>query len=358
MFLWGKKWTRDELLSHVGSLSQIGGITHSEYREGKAKGTSSLRVETGSGLTFCVLPDRAIDIFEATYRGRSLCWHSPTGVVHPAYYDARDLQWLKSFAGGLLTTCGLTAAGAPSEDAGEHLGLHGAISNIPAEHLTWSEEWRGDDLWLVIQGGVREAAVHMANLLLTRTITTSLGSKQIAIRDEVENQGFRETPFMLLYHFNFGFPLLTERSRIFARFLKVEPRDAESAKGVDAWDRFDTPHLGILEKVFYHQMEADSQGRAIVVLVSDGQSRDFGVSLTYEKANLPEFVQWKMTGVNHYVLGLEPGNCRVGGRKAERERGALRTLKPGQKKQFALEIEVLDGEADVTKALHSVDKVA
>lgn len=354
MHLWGRNWKREELLSHVGAISQIGGITPFEYSQGKGKGTSCLRVRTGPDLEFIVLPDRGMDVLEAHHKGRSLCWHSPTRVVNPAYYDPRGVQWLKSFGGGLLTTCGLATAGSPSEDAGDQLGLHGAISNVPAENLSWREAWQGDDLILSINGAVREVGVFMPNLVLSRTITTSLGSKQIQIADEVENEGFRESPLMIVYHCNFGFPLLTGRSRIYARSAKVEPRNAEAAKGLDSWDHYEPPQGGIEERVFYHQMQADANGRVTVVLVSDDETKDFGVALRYAKATLPEFVQWKMPGVNHYILGLEPANCRVDGRKAERERGTLQTLKPGEKKQFAIEIEVLDGVANVAKALEAV----
>ena len=62
MLLWGESWTRVELMKRVGSLSQLGGITPFEYREGKAKGVTGLRVRTAAGLEFCVLPERGMDI--------------------------------------------------------------------------------------------------------------------------------------------------------------------------------------------------------------------------------------------------------------------------------------------------------
>ena len=44
----------------------------------------------------------------------------------------QGLEWLYSFAGGLLTTCGLTHVGGPEEDEFGRRGLHGRISNLPA----------------------------------------------------------------------------------------------------------------------------------------------------------------------------------------------------------------------------------
>ena len=206
--------------------------------------------------------------------------------------------------------------------------MHGSISNTPAENVTWSEHWEGDDCLLTVSGNVREASVFGPNLLLDRTISTSLKSASFAIHDVVENQGRTESPLMVLYHFNFGFPLLTERSTIYSSSSMVEPSDDFAAQSKDKWDVFEAPSPTIAERVYYHTMEPDSAGMVTVVLVSDNAKCDFGISLRYDKKTLPEFTEWKMTGTNHFVLGLEPGNCRTKGRATERERGALKTSRP------------------------------
>ena len=60
-----------------------------------------------------------------------------------------------------------------------------------------------------------------------------------------------------------------------------------------------------------------------------------------------------MTGVNHFVLGLEPANCRSLGRKAERERGTLQMLAPGERRAFRLELKVLQGAEQVARAIRA-----
>jgi len=345
-----RPYTREFLLERTGRLSQAGGISHFTHAEGKAKGVSTLRVRTARGLEYWVVPDRGMDIFEASFLGRSLCWHSPVGMVHPAYYSNRGTEWLRSFPGGLLSTCGLTTVGVPSEDNGESLGLHGSISNTPAESVNWSEHWQGDDCLLSVSGKVRETSVHGANMLLERTISTSLQGKSFTVHDVVENQGVRDSPLMVLYHFNFGFPLLSEHSRIYAPSEAFEPADDLSARSKDTWNRFEAPVTGALERVYFHKMKPDPGGRVTVILVGDS---DLGVALSYESKALPEFVQWKMTGANHFVLGLEPANCRTLGRKAERDRGTLQTLAPGERREFRLEVSVLDGAEEVANAVRS-----
>lgn len=343
--------SRNFLLERTGRLGQVGGITPLMYAEGKANGVSTLRVRTMTGLEFWVVPDRGMDIFEASFLGLSLCWQSPTGMVHPSFYSNRGIEWLKNFAGGLLSTCGLTTAGAPSEDGGEILGLHGSISNTPAEQVHWTEQWDGDDCLFTIRGKVRETSVHGANLLLERTITTSLKSSTLSIRDVVENQGYNESPLMVLYHCNFGFPLLTERSRVYAPAETTEPANEWSAQSAGEWSSFGAPKKGGAERVYFHRMKADAEGRVAVILVSDDDRKDFGLALRYKSDTLPEFTQWKMTAANHFVLGLEPGNCRSLGRAAERQRGTLQMLAPGERREFHLQMSVLNGTDEIAEAI-------
>jgi galactose mutarotase-like enzyme len=241
--------------------------------------------------------------------------------------------------------------GVPSTDDGQELGLHGSISNTPAEHVAWTETWEDDDCHFRIKGRVRETSVHGPNLLLERTISTSLKSKSLTIEDSVENQGVRDTPLMVLYHVNFGYPLLTSQSQIFAASRKVDPVNSFSAESLDQWMMFDSPKRNQMERVYFHEMEKSANGWSTVVLVRDREESDFGIALSYDAATLPQFVQWKMTGENHFVLGLEPSNCRTLGRHAERQRGTLQILEPGQKRDFRLRIEVLDNAESVKEAI-------
>jgi galactose mutarotase-like enzyme len=335
----------------VGSLSQLGGITRFEFSEGKAKGASGLRVRTAAGLDFTVVPEKGLDITEAYFQGKSLCWQSPAGVVHPAFYDCRGIEWLKTFAGGLITTCGLTAAGAPSEDQGEALGLHGSIANTPAENVSHRAEWEGDELLLTVAGSVRESRVFGANLAMHRSIQTRLSGCAIQVNDTVCNEGYKNTPLLLVYHMNYGFPFVTEHSRIYGDSVTVEGRTEFAKNHLASWATFAPPTAGIDERVYYHSFRPDAQGNVTVVLVSNEATRDLGIEITYAQATLPQFVEWKMPGVTHYVLGLEPANCRVDGRAAERAAGRLQLLAPGEERKFGVTVRVLATAAEVAAAL-------
>jgi hypothetical protein len=158
---------------------------------------------------------------------------------------------------------------------------------------------------------------------------------------------------MFLYHFNFGYPLLTANSQIHAPAIKTTPATPLAAETLDQWNLFNAPVAGQQERVYYHDLEPDAEGRVTVVLVSDRTNPNFGISLTYDTANMPRFAEWKMTGENHYVLGLEPANCWTLGRAKERERGTLQTLAPGERRNYRTELRILDGPAQIAEAIQT-----
>ncbi|MGA2488620.1 MAG: aldose 1-epimerase family protein [Anaerolineales bacterium] len=342
--LFNRSWTRSELLNYVGDLSQISGIRLREWADGTERSLRVADVRTGSGLGFTVLLDRGMDIGPASYKGMPLAWVSPTGWGHPMYYDLQSTGWLRTFGAGLLTGCGLTSAGAAGEDDGESLGLHGRLSNLPARQVSVDETWDGDDCSLLVEGEMRQARVFGENMRLKRRITTGLGSNCISIRDCVENLGVAASPLMLLYHINLGFPLLDESSELVAESHSVEPRDIAAEPGLHAWMHFQKPTPGYAEQVFYHNLPADKNGWASIQLVN--RARKLGVHVRFQKATLPNLVQWKMMGQGTFVLGLEPANCRAGGRSLERMRGTLQILQPGETREFNVEIEVGEVEQE------------
>jgi len=342
--LFGKTYTRGELLRRVGNLDQLGGVRRVVLDDGNSKGVTALEFSTGSGFEFTVLADRGMDISAASYGGRSLCWRSPSGDVAPAFYNPSGLEWLRMFFGGLIATCGLTYAGAPTTDQGEPLGLHGRYASLAARDVACGGFWEGNQYVLYARGTMREAHLFGPNIVLRRTITALLGESRLIVEDEVENEGFTRQPFMLVYHCNFGFPLLDASTRLYAPARKTVARFTLKPAPEKVWSRFDNPAPGIGEAVFYHDLKADRRSNVTVVLANDDfdGGRGFGAYLRYRQRELPKFIQWKMPGEGAYVLGLEPANCWVDGRDAERKNKTLQFLRPGEKRTMCLEIGVLE----------------
>jgi len=349
--LYGREFSRDELMRRIGDISQVAGVKSYQLSDGNEKGVDAVDFRTGTGFSFTVLPGRGMDISYAEYNGQPLCWRSSTGDVHSSYYESQGLGWLRGFFGGLVTTCGMTYAGAPCTDAGEELGVHGRVSNIPAKNVWTDGQWEGDEYVIWTQGKVRETAFFGANVIMTRKVWAKLGESKLHLCDTVENVGFELTPHMHLYHINGGFPVVDEGSVLISPTKEAVPRDEDALIDAEHYYRFQSPTPGFKERVYYHDMAADPDGYVYAALANkkfrNGQGVGFYVK--YLKSQLPRFIEWKMNSEGAYVVGMEPANCLVEGRDKERERGTLQFLQPGEKREYELEIGVLASTEAIEK---------
>ncbi|NLF01940.1 MAG: aldose 1-epimerase family protein [Anaerolineales bacterium] len=339
--LYHRRWSREELEERVGHMDQLAGIRLVESADGRGKGSRLFEVWTGGGLSFTVNAERALDVTSCRYKDVPLAWASPSGYAHPAFYEPEGLGWLRTFAGGLLATCGLDQFGAPSVDEGEPLGLHGRISNTPGRYVNYKTYWTSDRYMLEISGEMRQARLFGENLVLRRRIITWLGSRTIRFEDIVTNEGFASHPHLILYHFNLGFPLVSEVTRLALNAERSEPRDADAEVGFGAWDRLQAPTAGYKEQVFHHVLRADDEGRVQVEV--ENRALGLGLRFSYEKASLPHLFEWKMMGQGAYVLGIEPGNSSgIGGRADARAKGDLPMLEPGDSRHYVIDVEVVE----------------
>lgn len=338
--LFGTALSRHDIERRVGDMRQLAGITAATLDDGRGRGMRVLHVHTGSGLEFTVLPDRALDILDMRHNGRSLAWQSGVDAAAPALYDPRGLEWLRSFSGGMLTTCGLGNVGSPNVDEGLEYGQHGRVANTPAGGVAWSAGWEGEEYVLRIRGTVRESRVFGPRLLLHRTITARLGSNAVDIADTVENDGFSPEPFMLLYHVNCGYPLVDDGARVVIESER-KPFDSFAREEAEEWDRITPPRHGMPEQVFIHTPAADGDGYGEARLLNDRLGLGFRVR--FRTRELPYLWQWKMMGERDYVLGLEPCNCGPGGRHAAREAGLVPTLPPRGSVEHRVTLEALAG---------------
>lgn len=346
------------LQKHVGDMSQIAGLKRYTFTEGRAKGTEAVDVKTGSGLSFTVLPSRGMDIAWAEYRGVPFSYISKTGIVSGVYYESSHLNWLRSFFAGLLTTCGLSNAGSPCETdhpvfGKQHYGLHGRISNIAADCVCTNEQWEGDNYLMTVSGRIRESVFLGENLVLRRTVKSSLYSKRILIHDIVENEGMNDQPLMILYHINIGYPVIDETSLFSCNSKEIIPANsrAEAQKGL--YNKMSPPTKGEPEHLFFHDLKTDEEGMTWCGAINPDIG--FGVYLKYSRKQLPKFTQWKMMAEAEYVLGMEPGNCNPIGREKSMKNGSIEYLKAESKKEIDLEIGILDNYSEIEDFVKKVE---
>jgi len=343
--------TKEEFYRYAGDPLQVCGITEYELKNGKAKGVRAFDVKTGAGLEFTVLPDRCLDFSRLSINGINCTLLGKTGVTTPDWRDTDN--FFRGFYAGFLTTCGLRNVGGGCEDGGEKFGIHGRISNVPAEQVCAKTEWADGVPVMTISGTMRESSFFAENMALERKISCRYGENKFTIENTVENIGFRPEKLMYLMHFNMGYPLLNEGSYFVAATRKLIPRDPEAEKGVNDYFLAEKPQHNYAEQVFYHDLATDENGDTMVAFVNP--NLNIALSLKFSKAQFPLFTHWKQMGEGEYVFGMEPCNCYVGGRPDPRNEGLVTQMQPFEKRNFNVEVQ-LYSTAEEIKAMESYIK--
>ena len=301
---------------YINHPQQLCTVRRMTVSEGKAKGTDIIEVCTADGLQVDILPDTGLDIGQVRYKGINMTFISKNGYDSPAAINPYELEFLNTFPGGLLYTCGLRTTGGPHRDGNEWQTQHGRIHGLPAEPVSVREE--GD--CIIVQGTVRETALFGYNLELKRTIRIPMLGADITVSDEITNLGFQEEEIAVLYHCNFGYPLISEKAHLeLPEDRKTSPRTAFAATGLGRETTFDAPTPGEEERVFFHE---NMEHKAAVV----NEALHTRMDMTWSDT-LPILAHWRSMASGDYVCGLEPTNCYIMGRKAERENGTLPVLK-------------------------------
>ena len=347
--LYGRDYTRSELLRRVGRLDQVAGVRLVTLGDGLGRGVRVIEFRTGDGLSFDVLVDRAFDVGRCDLDGVALSWQSNQGVVGPWYYEAEGWGWFRAWGGGMVVTCGLDHTLGPGEDDAGHFnqphirtkemyGLHGRVGGLPARLVGYGERWEGDECVLWAEGEVLQSMVFGEHLLLRRRIEARVGERRFRIHDVVENAGHTRVSHMLLYHCNVGFPVVDDGAE-----LLVPARATTTSYGVpiEGYRILGDPVPNATEACFEHDLIAEASGEVPVAVVN--RRLRVGVYQVFRRDQLPFHTVWRMLGEDTYGLAMEPGTNRDAGRWDARERGELQELAPGETRSYELEIGALRG---------------
>lgn len=342
----GPEWLkRDQLEKHSLDMRQFVDFRQSTL----SNGMRFVEAYNASGLSYTILPDRGLDIWAAHYRGIPLTWISQGSPFPPE----ASQKWLRQFPGGLLVTCGLTHAGPPETNPFTDGGrdLHGLYTKLRAGEVAVRGAWDGDRYAMELTGIVCEAVLFGEQLRLERTYRLSLDQPVIEWSDHITNRGDLPAPLMVLYHVNLGYPLIRAGTQFHTAHQAVYPRDPEARKGLERWPHYDAAIPRYAEQVYFHHVKVDSQGHTVAALLQD----EFGLKYEYDANSLPYLTQWKNVRQGIYVCGVEPGNCLPEGQVAARDKGRLVMLEPGEERQFACTLTVLDGADAVKECRAQID---
>jgi galactose mutarotase-like enzyme len=344
----------------VGGAASGYAVRKRTLRGGLRDGLDAIEVDNGR-LRFVVLPDRGMGIWKAWCGDVELGWRSPAlRPVHPRHvplFEPSGIGWLTGF-GEWLCRCGLESNGAPEWDPGGRLKypLHGKIANAPAHRVELSID--GDTGEIAITGVVDESRLFGSKLRLTSTIRAHAGEAKLSIRDEVTNLSATPGEFELIYHINFGLPLLTPGAKFVAPVKTLVPRDMEAVPDIATWDTYGPYEPGIPEHVHFIELANRADGGTQTLLHT--ASGDRGVSLAFNRRQLPAFTLWKLRqgAADGYVTGFEPGVNYPNVRSYEERQGRIAKLKPGETRAFDLQFEIHSDAAAVRAAEQSIAEIA
>jgi hypothetical protein len=333
----------------LSNSHQIGGIETSVIDNGAGRGVRIAWVNTGTGLRYKLVLDRGMDILDAFFSEYSLAWISHAGLTAPQPFFNQGIDWLRTFGGGLLTTCGLSNAGPPNTDESGSRGLHGNYSNSPAELVSIKQpDIFTGDLSFEIVAKVRETTTFGPSLEMHRSISGTIGLPEIRIKDTVTNRGNAPAPHMILYHINCGWPLIDEGTRIVWQGEKKHK--ATDVNNTDFNRRHEftqcappmDEHAGFGEDVAFINPTADDEDQVTCGYANDNLG--LALKISFSKIQMPWLMNWQHWGKNEYVTALEPATHPPIGQAEARENGTLIMLVPGESRTYDLMLEVLTGE--------------
>lgn len=326
---------------------------------GKQEGSKVLTLTSQNGLTIALSPSRGMDLLHVNGHGVRLGWDSPVQeVVNPAYMNLESRNgtgWLEGF-NEMMVRCGFEWTGHPVSKDGVLYTLHGKAGNTPASKV----EVTVDDSApheIRIRGLLKETTFKKAKLETWTELRYVPGSDSFTVHDVLTNQADYPHDYQIIYHSNFGTPILEKDARFIAPLTSVSPFNDYAKKGLDGWDRYGAPTQDFDEMVFNLTPKADSSGKTVAAVINS--KGDKGASIEFDTRQLPLLTMWKNTDTlkQGYVTGIEPGTNYAYPVTIEKEQGRVKQLQPGQSTEFTLTYTLLKDAGAVQKVEQRVRQI-
>ena len=258
------------------------------------------------GLEILFNKDNALDIVWVKYKGVNLSFLSKNGLND----GARD--FVGNFEGGFLYTCGMDNVSSCVDGKPVHGSLHYKKCDVA---YTYEE-----DGVIHVCGEVKESALFGKNLVMKRHFTIT--ENTLSIQDTLENQGYLETDYVLLYHVNYGYPFLDECLKMEVPAIQSDPLTEAAEKNKEDMFRITAPVDGGEEHVYYHTLS-----KGCVRLTN--REKEIAVEMCYNVEDFPVTLEWKSMISGDYALGIEPSLTRF-------DKFSMRTLQPSERKTYQI----------------------
>ena len=295
----------------ISNFQQVASIRRATITDGVSQGLKIIDCDNGK-IRFILNESKALDIMQLYHEGQNVSFVSQNG------FKAQNDPFPSRFEGGMLYTCGLDSLGDR-----EGFETHGSFHLQPAEVFRAECNENG----IVIEAYIHSPSIVNTNLRVHRKISCSIGAETISVEDTLENLGYGDQEYCLLYHVNVGYPLLDDGAEIVADVVNAEPRTALAGERIKERAIMTNP-VPLDDEVCYFLQLASPE----VSIVNKNLGKKF--TLIYSKDTLPKFVQWKNLHSGCYVIGLEPATSVLD------DGFEYKTIKSGEKIAFRLDMNV------------------
>ena len=327
---------------------------------GKQEGVDLIVINNGE-LEVTLVPTRGMGIFNVKKDGkRILGWDSPVKeIVNPVYIDLESrngLGWLDGF-NEMMVRCGYEWTGHPGlDDNGQLLSLHGRAQNTPSSTIKVIIDDKAPHK-ITIEGTVSEQTFKKAELVTKTSFSITPGENRFTINDTLTNNADYDDEYQIIYHSNFGRPILEQGSKVYVAASEISPFNSYAEKGLEDWQTYLGPTKGFDEMVYNLKPLADQNGNTLAVL--HNKAGNLGVSMQYNTNQLPVLTIWKNTDTlqQGYVTGIEPGTSYAYNTKYQRPLGLVPTINSGESKNFDITYTVLSSSKEVNRAVNDVSKL-
>ena len=328
-------------------LADFGPLSASGFRF--SSGVCAVRLQNELG-ELLLLPFQGQQIWSAAFDGRTLTMRSMFSEPRPTR------EFLATF-GGFLQHCGLSGVGGPTaEDS--HV-LHGELPNAPYQRawLVSGRDERG--AYIGLGGAYQHTVAFGPNYLAEPLVRLSAGGSLFPASMTLSNLARSPRAYGYLAHVNFrpvdngrlvySAPATPEHVRVratipshikpgpgyadFLAELKADPRGHELLKPGLAFDP---------EVVFFIDYLAGPAGWAASMQIHPDGQADL---IRHRPAQLPRATRWISRTPDQDAIALvEAGTCEPEGYLAEKAKGNIKMLPPGEKFVAELEIGALAAE--------------
>ena len=278
---------------YVASPSTLCGAERFIYSDGKAQGVEAVRMYNGK-LDITVVLDRGMDIYKLFYKGTPISYTSKNDLVSPKLAETKAYGFLNSFDAGFLYTCGLDNIGGPTDTA----PLHGSNTYIPAENVSVVTEEKDGEYCIALKGELHFTALFGQNLVMRREISMKYLGDEVTVTDSITNEEFVDAEYMLMYHANMGYPMISEKTKLYID--RAETFAVTDVNDLDRCLEFEAPTPARPEEVYRHTL---NEGYGVKARL---ENDTLAMDVIFDTAEFPYIYEWKCMSSGDYVVGVEP----------------------------------------------------